>query len=82
MRGSQRSSADADRVLHAADGVRVDRVEHEVVHAAAELRAHRAFAGSGAEDELDRLVDVLLVARQGDAAAAVDLEGEREAGVR
>ena len=58
-----------------ADRVGVDRVEHEVVHAAAELGAHRAFARRGAEDELDRLLDVLLVARQGDAAAAVDLRG-------
>src|SRR4051794_37160381 len=70
--------SDADRVLHAPDRVGVDRVEHEVVHAAAELGSHRTLARSGAQNEHDRLVDVLLVARQGDAAATVDLEGERE----
>jgi hypothetical protein len=46
------------------------------VHAAAELRPHRALAGRGAEDQLDRLVDVLLVARERDPSAAVHLEGK------
>ena len=56
----------------------VDRVEHEVVDAAAELRPHRPLAGRGAEDDLDRLVHIRLARREGDAAAPVDREGERE----
>ena len=60
--------------------VGVDRVEDVVVHAAAELGPHRPLAGGGGEDERDRLLDVLLVAREREAAAAVDGEREREAG--
>jgi hypothetical protein len=56
----------------------VDRVEHEVVHAAAELGPHRPLAGRRRQDDLDRLVHVLLARRERDAAAAVDREGERE----
>ena len=70
----------ADLVLHPRDRGRVDRVEDEVVHAAAELRAHRPLALGGGEDEVDRLVDVRLVGGERDAAAPVDLEREGDAG--
>ena len=65
--------------LHLGDGRGVDRVEHEVVDAAAELRPHRPLALGGGEDQVDRLVDVGLVGRERDAAAPVDLEGEGDA---
>ena len=47
--------------------------------AAPELGPHRPLAGRRAEDQLERLVDVVVPARERDAAGAVDLEGEGEA---
>ena len=47
-----------DGGLDPADHLGIDRVEYEVVHGAAELGAHRALAGSRAEDQADRLLDV------------------------
>ena len=71
---------DAHGLVDARERVGVDPLEDAVVHGAAELRAHRPFAGRGREDDPDRLLDVDLLARQGDPAAVVDAEGEREPG--
>ena len=71
---------DAHRLVDPRERVGVDPFEDAVVHGAAELRAHGPFAGRGREDDPDRLLDVDLVARQGDPAAVVDAEREREPG--
>jgi hypothetical protein len=67
-------------VLDAARGLLVDRGEDQVVDGAAELRAHRALAGRGGEDQPDGLLDLALAADQGDAAGGRDAHGERPAG--
>ncbi len=59
-------------------------LEHEVLEAGAELGAHEAFAGAGAEDLEDAFVDVGVFVR-GDggylraAGAALELKGKLEA---
>ena len=47
----------------------VDRLEDQLVDAAAEIGAHHALAGRGLENDADRLADILLVFGRGDAAA-------------
>ena len=65
-----------DRDVDRADRGGVDRVEHEIVDRATELRAHRTLARSRAEDQPDRLLDVLFGTGQRDAAAMVNTERE------
>ena len=52
MRGSQRDQRLAHARLHAAVQLRGVRLHHQLPDAAAELGAHDALAGTGAEDDL------------------------------
>src|SRR5215210_8757679 len=71
---------DPHLALEPPDRVSVDALEHVVVDAATEQRPHRALAGSGREDQADRLVDVVGAADEGHRALTVDAEREAEAG--
>ena len=51
--------------------------EGEVVHGAAELRAHPALPDGGAQDDPDRFLDPLLAAGERDAPAGAQAERER-----
>ena len=68
----------ADGGLQPADHRGVNRLEHEVVDIAAELGPHRSFAGGGADDDLDRLLDVILATGERDRAAMIDAERKGE----
>ena len=78
-RGSQRSSASriACSILPTVEASIVSKTKS----CTPQPNSGRIGRSPGAvrEDQLDRLLDVRLVARQRDAAAAVHLEGEREA---
>ena len=54
---------------------RVDRLEDERVQPGAEVGPHHALARRRAEDDPDRLTDVVLVRHDGDVASRID--GER-----
>src|SRR6266511_3252470 len=58
---------------------RVDRLEEEGVEAGAEVRAHHALSRVGAEDDPQRLVDVLLVGGHRRGAVGLDPRRERPA---
>ena len=50
-----------DLALDAAQQRRADGPEHQIVDAAAEVRAHHPLALAGFEDDPDRLLDILLI---------------------
>src|SRR3954451_14644461 len=56
-----------------------DRREHRLVYAAPEARVHRPLATRRAEDDPDRLLDVLLPTRVLEAAVGADAEEKRPA---
>ena len=60
-------------------GAGIDRREQQLVDAATELGPHHPLAGRGTQDDPNRLVDLLLAARQGDPAAGVHAQREGQA---
>ena len=75
-RGSQRSSALRTSTAIACAELASVPGEDVVVDAAAELRAHRPFAGAVREDEPHRLLDLALARDERDAAGRVGAQRE------
>src|SRR5690348_12217613 len=67
-------------VVDAAERVRVDPGEHVVVDRASEVGPHRPLARHRAEDDADRLADVVVVAHERQRALPVDPQREGHAG--
>src|SRR5689334_17264300 len=71
---------DAHVVVDPAERVAVDAGEHVIVDRAAELGPHRPLPRHRAEDDGDRLADVVVVADERQRALPVDPQGKGHAG--